>query len=144
MQMVIVQLIRFAFWMCSGILLYVYVIYPVLIRALAACFGKSAIFDDRQPAVTVVVTAYNEEKSIRAKLDNLAELNYPPARADVLVVSDASSDATEQIAATYDARRVRVMRVEGRLGKTACQNAAAAVASGEILVFTDATTRVDP
>jgi cellulose synthase/poly-beta-1,6-N-acetylglucosamine synthase-like glycosyltransferase len=132
------------FWMCCSILLYVYVVYPVLIRVLAACFGRAVVSDDRQPTVTIIVTAYNEEISIRTKLDNLSELNYPPARVDVLVVSDASSDATEQIAATYDPSRVRVLRVEGRLGKTACQNAAAAAAFSEILVFTDATTRVDP
>lgn len=136
-------LMRFTFWMCCGILLYVYVLYPALIRVLAACFGRAVSSDDRQPTVTIIVTAYNEEASIRAKLDNLAGLNYPAERLDVLVVSDASSDATEQIAATYDSRAVRVLRVEGRLGKTACQNAAASAASGEILVFTDATTRVD-
>ena len=142
--MSMVLLIRFVFWMCCGILLYVYVLYPVLIRVLAACFGRAVVGDDRQPAVTIIVTAYNEEISIRTKLDNLAELNYPSERFKVLVVSDASSDATEQIAATYDPRRVRVLRIEGRLGKTACQNAASAAASSEILVFTDATTRVDP
>lgn len=142
--MSMVPLIRFVFWVCCSILVYVYILYPVLIRALAACFGRPVVRDDRQPTVTVVVTAYNEETSIRAKLDNLAELNYPSERLDVLVASDASSDATEQIAATYDPRRVRVLRVEGRLGKTVCQNAAAAAASGEILMFTDATTRVDP
>jgi cellulose synthase/poly-beta-1,6-N-acetylglucosamine synthase-like glycosyltransferase len=142
--MSIIPLICFTFWTCCGTLLYVYVLYPVLIRALAACFGKVAVCDNRQPTVTVIVTAYNEETAIRAKLDNLAELNYPSEHVDVLVASDASSDATEQIAATYDPRRVRVLRVEGRLGKTACQNAAAAAASGEILMFTDATTRVDP
>jgi cellulose synthase/poly-beta-1,6-N-acetylglucosamine synthase-like glycosyltransferase len=137
-------LIRFTFWMCCSILLYVYVLYPVLIRTLAACFGRAVVSDGRQPTVTIIVTAYNEETSIRAKLENLAGLNYPSERVDVLVVSDASSDATEQIAATYDPSRVRVLRVEGRLGKTACQNAAAAAASGELLVFTDATTRLDP
>jgi cellulose synthase/poly-beta-1,6-N-acetylglucosamine synthase-like glycosyltransferase len=139
-----VPLFRFVFWVCCSILLYVYILYPVVIRVLAACFGRVVVLDDRQPTVTVIVTAYNEESSIRVKLDNLAELNYPSERVDVLVVSDASSDATEQIAATYDPRRVRVLSVEGRLGKTACQNAAATAASGEILVFTDATTRVDP
>jgi cellulose synthase/poly-beta-1,6-N-acetylglucosamine synthase-like glycosyltransferase len=139
-----IPLIRCVFWLCCGILLYVYVLYPVLIRVLAACFGRAVVSDDRQPTVTIIVTAYNEEISIQAKLDNLAELNYPSGRFDVLVVSDASSDATERIAATYDPRRVRVLRVEGRLGKTACQNAAAAAAFSEILVFTDATTRVDP
>lgn len=136
-------LICFAYWLCCGLLLYVYVIYPVLMRVLATYFGKPVASRDIQPTVTIIVTAYNEEKSIRTKLDNLVELDYPSERVDVLVASDASSDSTEQIAGRYDLGRVTVLRIEGRLGKTACQNAAAAAASGEILVFTDATTRVD-
>jgi cellulose synthase/poly-beta-1,6-N-acetylglucosamine synthase-like glycosyltransferase len=90
----------------------------------------------------MIVTAYNEERCIRAKLDNLTGLNYPSELVDIIVASDGSSDATEAIAAAYDPRRVRVLRVDGRMGKTACQNAAAAEARGEILVFTDATTRL--
>jgi cellulose synthase/poly-beta-1,6-N-acetylglucosamine synthase-like glycosyltransferase len=130
------------FWLCSGLLLYVYVLYPALAVALAMRFGRPVRHSDVLPSVTIIVTAYNEEKSIRAKLDNLAGLNYPPELIDVLVASDGSSDSTDEIAASYDPRRVRVLRVEGRRGKTACQNASAAVATGEILVFTDATTRL--
>lgn len=135
-------MVTFVFWGCCSILLYVYVLYPLLVRALAARFGASVKRGDRLPTVTIIVTVYNEEGSIRAKCDNLAGLNYPAELVEILIVSDASSDSTEQIAATYSPRRVQVLRVEGRLGKTACQNAAAAVAEGEILVFTDATTRL--
>lgn len=127
---------------CCGFLLYVYILYPRLVKVLAARFGKPVMRGPALYRVTVVVTAYNEERCIRAKLDNLAALNYPPELCDILVVSDGSSDATEQIAASYGSRRVGVLRVEGRRGKTACQNAAAAAATGEIIVFTDATTRV--
>jgi cellulose synthase/poly-beta-1,6-N-acetylglucosamine synthase-like glycosyltransferase len=88
------------------------------------------------------VTVYNEEKCIRAKLDNLADLNYPPELVDVIVASDASSDSTEAIAASYGRLQARVLRVEGRQGKTACQNAAASSAKREVLIFTDATTRL--
>jgi cellulose synthase/poly-beta-1,6-N-acetylglucosamine synthase-like glycosyltransferase len=97
---------------------------------------------DALPSVTIIVTVYNEEKCIRAKLDNLAGLNYPPELVDVIVASDASSDSTEAIVSSYDRSRVRVLRVEGRQGKTACQNAAACSAQGEALIFTDATTRL--
>ncbi len=79
-----------------------------------------------------------------AKLDNLTSLDYPPRLINIVVASDASSDATEKIAATYDPPRVAVLRVEGRQGKTACQNAAAAAAAGDLLVFTDATTKLHP
>jgi cellulose synthase/poly-beta-1,6-N-acetylglucosamine synthase-like glycosyltransferase len=129
---------------CCGLLTYVYILYPLLVRTLATRFGVRV---ERRPEwrrVTVIVTAYNEQNCIRAKLDNLAALNYPPDLVDILVASDGSSDSTEEIAANYDARRIRVLRVEGRRGKTACQNAAAVAASGEILVFTDATTRLHP
>jgi cellulose synthase/poly-beta-1,6-N-acetylglucosamine synthase-like glycosyltransferase len=120
----------------------VYVLYPILAEILAAKFGVAPKRGSELPSVTIIVTAYNEERCIRGKLDNLASLNYPPELVDVIVASDGSSDTTETIAASYDPTRVRVLRLEGRRGKTACQNAAAAAASGEILVFTDATTHL--
>jgi cellulose synthase/poly-beta-1,6-N-acetylglucosamine synthase-like glycosyltransferase len=130
------------FWICSGLLAYVYVLYPILIRVLAAGFGAPVRRGPALPTVAIIVTAYNEEKCIRAKLDSLGELDYPSDLVQIIVASDASSDATEEIARTYDPAHVSVVRVEGRRGKTACQNAAAAAARAEILVFTDATTRV--
>jgi cellulose synthase/poly-beta-1,6-N-acetylglucosamine synthase-like glycosyltransferase len=136
-------LVVILFWSCCLLLTYVYVLYPALVTAFAARYGRPVRRGDALPTVTIIVTVYNEEKCIRAKLDNLAELNYPRGLLDVIVVSDASSDSTEAIASSYDRLPARVLRVEGRQGKTACQNAAASTASGEVLVFTDATTRLD-
>jgi cellulose synthase/poly-beta-1,6-N-acetylglucosamine synthase-like glycosyltransferase len=130
------------FCVCLALLAYVYLAYPALAAALAARFGRPVRRGEALPRVTIIVTAYNEAKCIRAKLDNLAALDYPATLVDILVASDGSSDATDAIAAAYDPSRVRVLHVAGRLGKTACQNAAAAVAIGEILMFTDATTRL--
>jgi cellulose synthase/poly-beta-1,6-N-acetylglucosamine synthase-like glycosyltransferase len=133
-------LVVILFWSCCLLLTYVYVLYPVLVSAFAARYGKPVRRGDVLPSVTIIVTVYNEEKCIRSKLDNLAELNYPRELVDVLIASDASSDSTEAIASTYDSLPVRILRVEGRQGKTACQNAAASSAKSEVLVFTDATT----
>ena len=119
-------------------------LYPALADVLAARLGIPVRRGDALPTVTIIVTAYNEERCMRLKLDNLAALNYPPDLVNVLVVSDGSSDSTEEIASTYEPRRVRVLHIAGRRGKTACQNAAALVATGEILVFTDATTPLHP
>ena len=99
-----------AFWICLGLLGYVYVLYPLLVRVLAARFGVLVRRGAQLPAVTIIVTAYNEEKCIRAKLDNLRTLDYPPELVDILVASDGSSDCTEAIAATYDPLRVRTLR----------------------------------
>jgi cellulose synthase/poly-beta-1,6-N-acetylglucosamine synthase-like glycosyltransferase len=130
------------FWTCCGLLIYSYALYPLLVDVLAKRIGIPIIGDDALRRVTIIVTVYNEADCIRAKLDNLAGLEYPCDLIQILVVSDGSSDATEEIAASYEVRPVRVLRVNGRQGKTACQNAAAVVADGEILVFTDATTRL--
>lgn len=132
------------FWTCSALLLYLYVLYPPLVRLLAARFGVPVARGTNLPTITIIVTAYNEEKSILAKLSNLAGLEYPSSLFNVLVASDGSTDRTEELVAGYDPQQVSVLRVEGRQGKTACQNAAAAAAAGEILIFTDATTELDP
>jgi len=133
---------RLLFWACCSVLLYVYLVYPLALRTLAAWLGVGVRRGTALPSVTIIVTAYNEERCIGAKLNNLAGQNYPPELVSILVASDGSSDSTEQIASSYDPARVRVLRLEGRRGKTACQNAAAEAATGEILVFTDATTRL--
>ncbi|MGB9329778.1 MAG: glycosyltransferase family 2 protein [Steroidobacteraceae bacterium] len=130
------------FWTCCALLAYVYVLYPLSVAAFAARYGKPVRRGDALPSVTIIVTVFNEQECIRAKLDNLAELNYPPELVNVVVASDASSDATEAIAASCDRLPIQILRLENRQGKTACQNAAAAAATGEILIFTDATTRL--
>lgn len=136
-------MIEFLFWTASLILVYVYVLFPVLVRSLASRFGTVVTEADLPLSVSIIVTAYNEEKGILAKLENLLALDYPNELVDIIVASDASSDATDQLVRNCGCARVQLLRIEGRQGKTSCQNAAAAIARGQILVFTDATTRLD-
>jgi cellulose synthase/poly-beta-1,6-N-acetylglucosamine synthase-like glycosyltransferase len=136
-------MIEILFWTACMMLVYVYVLFPVLVRLLASRFG-AVVPETGQPlSVSIIVTAYNEEKGILEKLENLLALDYPSDLLDIIVVSDASSDATDQLVRDCGADRVQLLRIEGRKGKTSCQNAAAAIAQGDILVFTDATTRLD-
>ena len=136
-------MIEILFWTACMTLVYVYVLFPVLVRQLASRFGAIVSEADLPLSVSIVVTAYNEEKGILAKLENLFALDYPRDLVDIIVASDASSDATDQLVRDCGSDRVQLLRVEGRRGKTNCQNAAAAIARGEILVFTDATTHLD-
>ncbi len=132
------------FWLFAGILAYVYVLYPSIVRFLARFFGRPAkCLPGYQPTVTVLITVYNEEKSIAAKIANVLALDYPPELLDVVVVSDASSDQTDEIVRNYASARVRLQRVEGRVGKTACQNVGVAAARAEVVAFTDATTHIE-
>ena len=136
-------MIEFLFWTACVTLVYVYVLFPVLVRLLASRFGTTISEADLPLSVSIIVTAYNEEKGILAKLENLLALDYPSDLVNIIVASDASSDATDQLVRDCGSDRVQLLRIEGRQGKTSCQNAAAAIAHGEIVVFTDATTRLD-
>lgn len=128
------------FWTCVALLAYTYVGYGCVMAALARLRPRPVASDDVLPTLTVIVAAYNEEDVIAAKLDNLLSLDYPGDRLQVVVGSDASTDGTDAIVADHADRRVRLERVEGRLGKTAVQNRCVAVADGDVVVFTDATT----
>ena len=131
-------------WSALALLAYIYVGYPALAIAIAHLWPRAIVKAGRSPTVTVVIAAYNEEKHIAQKVRNVLDLEYPKDRIEVIVASDASSDATDRIVIDGGEPNVRLLRVEGRLGKTACQNAAAQAASGDILVFTDATTLIEP
>jgi len=91
--------------------------------------------DAFEPTVSLIITAYNEEKVIKSKLDNSLTLDYPEDKLEIILASDGSMDKTVQIAEKLP--RVKVMSLE-RKGKTSAQNRAAKEASGEILVFSDA------
>lgn len=130
------------FWLSCSLLVGVYVLYPWIMKAAANRFGVAVRRSDALASVSVIVTAYNEGKGIAAKLDNVLASNFPADLLEIVVASDASSDSTDSIVQSYESSAVRLLRVEGRQGKTACQNAAVAAARGEILIFTDATTHL--
>jgi cellulose synthase/poly-beta-1,6-N-acetylglucosamine synthase-like glycosyltransferase len=136
-------MIEILFWTACVTLVYVYLLFPATVRLLARRIGAADCEVNLALSVTIIVTAYNEEKGILEKLRNLLALDYPSDLVDIIVASDASSDATDQLVKSCGADRVQLLRVEGRKGKTSCQNAAAEIARGEILVFTDATTQLD-
>jgi len=96
------------------------------------------------PPVTVIIAAYNEERDLAGKLENTLALDYPKDKLEIIVTSDCSTDRTDEIVRSFESRGVRLHRQAERLGKTAAQNAAVEKASGEILLFSDATTHYRP
>lgn len=130
------------FWICVLSIGYTYVGYGLLLWVLSKVMSKPPASADITPHVTVIITAYNEEVSIEDKLRNLLSLDYPREALEIIVASDASTDATDEIVKGMESEGVRLLRVEGRLGKTEAQNRAAQASNGEILVFTDATTEL--
>lgn len=126
------------FFISLAIILYTYVGYPVLLVALGNLRRRHESAEDYEPTVTVVIAAFNEASCIRETVLNKLSLDYPPEKLDVVVVSDGSTDGTDEIVRSIGDPRVRLFRQECRAGKTAALNRAVSEAKGEIIVFADA------
>lgn len=125
------------FWLAIGMVLYPYVLFPLLVLLRSVLVRRPYNCADITPSVSVVIAAYNEANSIGARLDNLLSLDYPRDRLEVVVASDGSNDGTDEIVRSYAERGVRLLSLP-RQGKVSALNAAAGVVSGEILIFSDA------
>jgi hypothetical protein len=129
--------------LCIGLVAYAYVGYALVVRLLVPPRragpraepepGAAAL-----PFVSVLVAARNEAAVIAARLHNLLDQDYPAGRLEVLVVSDASDDGTDEIVTRLGDPRVRLVRQAERCGKTAGINRIAPLARGDVFVHTDA------
>jgi cellulose synthase/poly-beta-1,6-N-acetylglucosamine synthase-like glycosyltransferase len=123
---------------------YSYLIFPGLLLILSRVFGKDWTRENILPSVSIIISAYNEERVIGEKVKNTLALDYYQDRLEVIVSSDGSTDRTEEIVRRYEGKNVRLIRQEPRTGKTACLNKVVPEAKGEIVVFTDANSMFPP
>jgi cellulose synthase/poly-beta-1,6-N-acetylglucosamine synthase-like glycosyltransferase len=137
-------LLKISFWSSAAAITYTYFGYPLLVAVAARLRARPVKKAKILPTVTVIITAYNEERDIAAKLENTLSLDYPKNLLKVIVASDCSSDQTDEIVQSFASHGVSLYRQPQRLGKTAAQNAAVELATGEILLFSDATTLYRP
>ena len=117
---------------------YIYLGYPVLVVLIGLIRNKKIKKSDYQPYVTILIAAYNEEKSIDTTIKNKLELDYPKEKFEIIVISDNSTDKTDEIVKQYEPQGVKLLRQIPRSGKTSALNMAVPEAMGEILVFSDA------
>jgi cellulose synthase/poly-beta-1,6-N-acetylglucosamine synthase-like glycosyltransferase len=128
------------FWSSVAAFCYTYAGYPLLLVVMSRLRARPVRRAQQTPGVSLIITAYNEERDLAAKLENTLALDYPPEKLEIIVASDCSSDRTDDIAREFQTRGVRLHRQPERRGKTAAQNAAVELARGEIILFSDATT----
>ena len=123
---------------------YAYVGYPLLLWLLSRRGAPELGDPPEWPEVTISLPVYNEEQVIARAIEALLSLEYPEDRRHILVISDCSSDRTDEIARSYADRGVTLVRLPERRGKTAAENEAAAHVRGGFVGNTDATTRLHP
>jgi len=134
---------KWLFWVGLAAALYTVVGYPLWVALKGILFPKRVRRANFTPYVSVVVPAHNEEAHIGERIEDLLAADYPEDRLEIIVVSDGSTDGTCEVVRKYEPR-VRLLELKEQLGKTEAQNIAAREAQGQILLFTDATTRFAP
>ena len=127
------------FWVAVFLIVYTYIGFPLGIILRGLLWGRPYKHEELtiRPSVSIVISAYNEAKSIAAKLDNILSMEYPRDRLEVVIASDGSNDGTDAIVERYKDHGVKLLSLP-RVGKAAALNAAVNACSGEILVFSDA------
>jgi cellulose synthase/poly-beta-1,6-N-acetylglucosamine synthase-like glycosyltransferase len=130
-------------WLSLASLAFAYFGFPALLALVGLVRRRRVHQQPITPSVSLLISAYNEEECIGERIENALRMDYPAEQLEVLVGSDGSTDRTDEIVRGYADPRVRLIRFP-RQGKLAALNAMAREARGEILLFSDANTDVEP
>jgi len=128
------------FWFSVGFVFYAYAGYPLILFTIGLFRSRQVRRSPIQPTLSLIITAYNEEKRIKEKLQNTLDLDYPKDRLEIVVASDCSTDGTDDIVRSFSSSGIRLVRSVTKGGKEAAQKLAVESTSGEILVFSDVAT----
>jgi cellulose synthase/poly-beta-1,6-N-acetylglucosamine synthase-like glycosyltransferase len=144
-------LIAIIFWISVAALLHSYLFYPLILRL--ATVGKkphSQVYDREEtlPQVSLLMSAFNEEKVIAEKINSILASDYPPELLHIFIGSDCSSDKTDEIIEEFILKnpdRIHFSAFDKRQGKPMIINQLSEQAfelftksEGHILIITDA------
>jgi poly-beta-1,6-N-acetyl-D-glucosamine synthase len=133
---------KWVFWSGAGLILYTYLGYPAWLWVRSRLRPRPVLRSATTPSVSIVMVVRNEAEALPAKLKNFAELDYPAEKLEIVIVSDGSTDETENILQAHAGPQFGVINAQGG-GKAAGLNDALQKASGEIVVFTDARQSIE-
>jgi cellulose synthase/poly-beta-1,6-N-acetylglucosamine synthase-like glycosyltransferase len=136
---------KWTFWIAAVTIGYAYVGYSAWLWVRSRWAPRPVRRGAVDPAVSAVMVVRNEEAVLARKLENLLTLEYPPGKMEIVVVSDGSTDGTGAILQEFAAKAgVRTLLKLESHGKAVGLNDAIKLASGEILLFTDARQSIEP
>jgi cellulose synthase/poly-beta-1,6-N-acetylglucosamine synthase-like glycosyltransferase len=127
------------FWVAFFLLVYSYLIYPLILRLLVTIKDIKLTTPEQWPSVDIIIAAYNEESCIKERIENALGQDYQ-GKLQVLVASDGSQDNTGVIIESFTSEKVLASNFKINRGKISVLNDLVAKSSADILVFTDANT----
>jgi biofilm PGA synthesis N-glycosyltransferase PgaC len=132
------------FWLAAAVIAYAYIGYAGWLWLSARLWPWPILRAQQDLSVSVIMVVRNEELWLERKLQNLLQLDYPPSRCQIVVVSDGSTDSTNAILQKYaNDPRLQVLLNQLARGKACGLNDAISLAAGEVVVFTDARQRIE-
>jgi cellulose synthase/poly-beta-1,6-N-acetylglucosamine synthase-like glycosyltransferase len=137
-------MLSFFFWLSLFGVFYAYFGYPLSLLIIRAIRQKEVQRGHCETSATLIITAFNEEKRIREKLENSLNLEYQRGKLQILVASDGSTDATNDIVRSYADKGIELLEVVKRGGKENAQKEAVEHATGDVIVFSDVATILEP
>lgn len=139
-------MIQAVFFASVALIGYAYVGYLAVLWVLTRVLRMPTGYEltSELPKVSLIISVYNEETVLSDKLINSLLLDYPRELLELIVVSDGSTDGTEEIARSFADSGVILKSYQGRIGKTACLNQATAGLSSDIVIFSDANSMYPP
>jgi cellulose synthase/poly-beta-1,6-N-acetylglucosamine synthase-like glycosyltransferase len=114
--------------------------YFLFLKVVSFFKSNPVIKGEDVPTATLLIPVYNGEKVIKDKLENCLSLFYPKNKLEIMVISDCSTDKTEEIVSSYEHKGVKLLRLEQRSGKTRALNMALRELQSEVVFFTDTST----
>lgn len=131
------------FWLAAVLLGYTYIGYPLLLWFKVRTVEGSKPNENFQASVSILVIVHNEESCICKKIENLLSLHYPVRLREIVIASDASTDATVSLARSYSREGVTVKEFRQHRGKPAVLNEVIPGLSGNIVVLMDVRQQID-
>ncbi|MBT8350242.1 MAG: glycosyltransferase family 2 protein [Deltaproteobacteria bacterium] len=136
---------KIIFWASFLVLFYTYIGYPVFLILCGLAIRKERDKDSQfEPDISMIIPVYNEETIIKSKVENTLSLDYPKKKLEVLFVSDASTDGTNDIINQFKDTGVSLFVLTERTGKAGALNRGLKEAKHEIIVFSDASIMLAP
>ena len=137
--------IEIIFWLSLLAIFYPYSGYPLLLWIFSIIRNNPVNKENITPFVSLIISAYNEEKVIARKIENSLKLDYPEDMLEIAIISDGSTDLTNDIIREYAKKdaKIRPCIVSANKGKTSCLNDFVPLLKGEIILFTDANSFFD-
>ena len=134
--------VEWSFWLAAAAVFYAYAGYPLWLLLRRKWRTRPVVWEPITPFISIVMVVRNEAAVLTRKLENLTTLDYPPEKLEIIVVSDGSTDQTNEILTTFP--RIRSILLEKARGKASALNHGIAAAKGELVVFMDARQRIEP